>query len=469
VVATSPEPFAVLTEPFRGPVRFEFDERISERVASGTLDQAVVVSPRTGQVRVGHGRQSIEVDLEGGFRPGLVYRVTLLPVVRDLFNNQLRTPFEVVFSTGGEYNASAVAGIVFDRVTAEGVDALEVVAMAEGGDSVPYHARTDTGGVYVFRYLPPARYRVTAFQDRNRDGLVDRMELQGSGTFDVAGSDTIFADIGVLQPDTTPARLTRATVLDSLTVLVEFDDYLDPETRSDLFDVRVVREDSTEMGRVSVFHEREYVAWVRQLADSFAALDSAEARRRAEEALEEIPVRGDTLPLDSIRGDTSRADTGRVTAPRRPLAVPRPPQSTHPLPPTLPSASGGGRPSPGARSGSLVAELLAPDGRPLPSRRLVLRVPEFLRSSLPYRVRIAGVINVAGVGRGEGEAVVVREPPPDTATADSAAADTVPPDTMATAPDTIPPDTMDAVADTVPPDTGRAGTRLVPMLVERRR
>src|SRR3990172_4563236 len=114
IVSTDPEPFAVLTEPFRGPVRFRFDERVSERVSGGTLDDAVLVSPRTGQVRVGHGRQDIAVELSGGFKPGMVYRITLLPVLRDLFNNQMRDPFELVFSTGGDLNASAVAGTVWN-------------------------------------------------------------------------------------------------------------------------------------------------------------------------------------------------------------------------------------------------------------------------------------------------------------------------------------------------------------------
>ena len=121
VVTTSPEPFEVLTEPFRGPVRFRFDERVSERVSGGTLDDAVLVSPRTGAVRARHGRQDISVDIAGGFKPGLVYRVTLQPVIRDLFNNQMRDPFEFVFSTGGEFTASAVAGLVWDRTTGEGI------------------------------------------------------------------------------------------------------------------------------------------------------------------------------------------------------------------------------------------------------------------------------------------------------------------------------------------------------------
>ncbi|HSW31442.1 MAG TPA: Ig-like domain-containing protein [Longimicrobiales bacterium] len=459
VVATHPDTFAVLTEPFRGPVRFDFDERISERTSGGTLDQAVVVSPRTGRVRVGHGRQSISVDLEGGFRPGLVYRVTLLPVLRDLFNNQLSAPFEVVFSTGGDFNASAVAGTAWDRVSAEGVDALEVLAFEEGGDSMPHVARTDTGGVYVFRYLPPAAYRMVAYQDRNRNGVVDPMELQGSKTFQVGGPDTLIVDVSVLQPDTTPARLTKATVLDSLTVMVEFDDALDPLSAASLMGVSLTSDSTGALVPMRILHAREYTAWRGALEDSFARLDSAEAAARAMDALEEMPVGRDTL-----RADTAAADTVRTRPTPRPQ-VPQIPRSNRPLPPTLPpAASGGGRAmAPGAPPGSRAAEPLAPDGGPLPSRRLVLRLEEPLVPAAAYKLFAGSVLNINGVGGGGGEAVVVRQLPADTTSAtDSAAADT-------SAPDTTRPDTSRARGDTIPPAGSPSGRSAWPFQAERRR
>jgi hypothetical protein len=447
VVATHPDTFAVLTEPFRGPVRFEFDERISERTSGGTLEQAVVVSPRTGRVRVGHGRQSISVDLDGGFRPGLVYRVTLLPVFRDLFNNQMTSPFEVVFSTGGDFNASAVAGTVWDRVTAAGVEAMEVLAWLEGADSAPHVARTDTAGVYIFRYLPPGPYSVIAYQDRNRNGVVDRMELQGTGSFQVGGADTLFLDVPVLQPDTTPARLIRATVVDSLTVLLEFDDALDPTARSDLMDASLAMEEGGDAGRVMVFHEREYTAWRSQMQDSFARLDSAEAAQRAMEVLEEAAERRAAAGVDTAAADT---------APAAPPALRQTPQvsrSSRPLPPMLPPAtSGGGRAMAPAVPGGGAIEPLAPDGTPLPSSRLALRLQEFLEASVAYRVSVHSVVNINGVGGGGGEATLVRELPKDTASAaDTVAADTVAADTAGMRADTIPPDTIPP--DTIPPDT----------------
>jgi hypothetical protein len=390
------------------------------------------------------------VELDGGFRPGLVYRITLLPVIRDLFNNQLFAPSELVFSTGGDFNASAVAGTAWDRITAEGVDALDVLAIpAEAEDSTPHVARTDTGGVYVFRYLPPARYRLVAFQDRNRNGLMDRMELQGERSFEVTGADTSFVDVAVLQPDTTPARLTRAVVVDSLTVVVEFDDYLDPMASAALMGVSLTNDSTGALLPMQVLHEREYVAWIGQLQDSFVRLDSLEAEQRAEDAMEDR-----VLSRDALRADTAGADTLKPAAARPPAA--RPVRTTRPLPPSLPlPTSGGGRPVASARApGGRQEQVLAPDGSPLPARRLVLRLEEYLGISVPYKLFAGSVVNIAGVGGGGGEAAVIRQAPRDTASV---------PDSLAV-PDTAAPDTS-----AVPPDTGRVARGLLWPLPERRR
>lgn len=455
-MATVPDTFAVLTEPFRGPVEFLFDERVSERVSAGALAQAVVVSPRTGEVRVEHGRQSIKVSMGGGFRPGQVYRVTLLPVVRDLFNNQLMDPFELVFSTGGVFNPSAVAGTAWDRTTGEGVDALEVLAVPVGSaDSTAHVARTDSGGVYVFRYLPPASYRLVAYQDRNRNATVDRMEVQGQSTFEVTGADTVFVDVPVLQPDTTPARLTRAQVLDSLTVVLDFDDFLDPLSAASLMGVTLSHEATGALVPLTVLHEREYRAWVAQLQDSFTRLDSLEAARRAEDALEDIPLSGDTAGIDTI-------------PPAEPPAAPSPAgrRQTRPMPPALPASSSGGARAAAAQAAAAGTgeEALGPDGRPLPSRRLVLRLGEFLPINEAHELLAGSVVNINGVSGGGGEAAVIREPPPDTASTDTLQADTVvvPPDTVV-----VPPDTLVVPPDTVPVRPGGRGA--MPFLRERRR
>src|SRR5690606_10245632 len=98
---------------FSGPVIFRFDERISER----NIENIAIVSPSDGDVSVDRGRSELRISIEGGFQPGRVYRVILLPGVRDLFNNERRAPAELVFSTGPAITETALAGLVVDRIT----------------------------------------------------------------------------------------------------------------------------------------------------------------------------------------------------------------------------------------------------------------------------------------------------------------------------------------------------------------
>ncbi|MFQ5537057.1 MAG: Ig-like domain-containing protein [Gemmatimonadota bacterium] len=436
VVATDPEPYSVVEE-FGGPVRFIFDERISERTAGGSLDDAVLVSPRTGKPRVKKGRQSLEVELDGGFQSGMVYRITLLPVVQDLFNNKLRDPFELVFSTGAELVESAVAGRVWDRVTGQGVADAQVLAV-QRADSATYVSLADTGGVYAFRYLPPGRYDLVAFVDRNRNQEPDSMEVQGKQVLLFVGADTLLLDIPVLQPDTSPAQLTRVAILDSVTLLLSFDDYLNPATPASAVSVSLSREDGPAPGVARVFHEFEYVAWAdsvrAELAreDSLKAAAGADAGAAAGGAADSVAmgVAADAA-RDTAAGQAAVQDTAAIgqavqdttdargAGPDTSAAAATGPQARRRGPPPLPAGrdAGGGRQ--GGRPGGGGEPAVGPDGKPLPARRLVVLLSEPLEVNVAYQLRVIRAENLNGLPLGGGEAAVVLEPPPPDSAADS--------------------------------------------------
>lgn len=420
VVGTRPDTFAQ-REAFDEPIRIEFSEPISERTAGGTLDDAVLVSPRTGEVSVSHKGDALEVELSGGFHPGLVYRVTVLPVVQDRFGNALSEPFELLFSTGGEYHPNAVAGVVVDRITGEMVEGAEVAALPDRSDTLDlaYVFRTDTSGIYALRYLPPGRYRVRAFQDRNRNREPDPFESQGERVVILGAADTILGgegDVVILTPDTSAAVLGRASLEDSVRIGLTFDDHLDPTAA--LAEVEVVLEpvpDTTDEGVSTpppapnverLLHEREFQSWQDSVAEARARADSIAA--------------ADSAAADTVAGDPDVADTAAAAA--RAAEARR-----------MEGAAGIGRPGPGA--GRAGAPRTLPDGTPLPAQRLVLVLESPIPPGTAYRVRVSGVVNVNGLGGGGGEATVRRpEAPPDTT---GAAADTgavAPPDTGTVAP-----------------------------------
>ena len=369
VIAADPAPLARVTDP-SAPVRFQFSERISERLARGTLAEAVLVSPATGAVQVDQGRDWIEVRLEGGWRMGLVYRVTLLPVINDLFGNAAGDPFELVFSTGGELIEWAIAGQALDRVTGRPLPELSVELGPPGpvADTLRYLARTDADGLFFLRFVPAGRYTVTAYQDRNRNGVRDRTEPWGDRGAFLGGErvDTLLTDIAVREPDTTAAVLTRAEAVDSVTIRLVFDDFLDPESTDAVAVGMLPPEGDTAPGVTAILHPAVF-----------------EARR------------------DSARADAAAAAPGsRVPGVGETMAVP------------------------GQERGGL------PRGVPLPRAELIVVVDAPLPVGDTLRVSATSVVNINGIPGGRGEVRLVRPrppAPPAAAPADSAA---VRPDTL---------------------------------------
>lgn len=343
VIETSPEDLAVV-DPFDGPVRFEFDRRVSERPTTGQLRDAVVVSPRTGDVEVRQRRRGLEIRMEGGFRDETIYRITLLPTVQDLWQNRLDGPFDLFFSTGPEFEPNVLGGLVTDRLTGE--DAAGVRVDAVPRTAGPTHSTvTDSVGIFTFPYLPADRYMIWAYEDQNRNREPDFMEPQDSLEVDLARGDTlIVTELALLLPDTTPAVLERADVLDSLTVQLSFDDPLDPEMSLEGIEARLSREDGAAPGVAEILHLHQWEA------------------RRAEEA----PDPDDPPDDPDDPGD--------------------PPPEPQPEPPAE---------DPGAPQ---------PDDPLLPGYELVLILDAPLEPEATYTVVVEGVTNLNGVPGGGGEA-----------------------------------------------------------------
>ena len=354
VIATDPLPNALVEDP-GAVISFRFSERVSETPSRGTLNDAVMVSPRVGPVRVASGRELIEVTVDGGLPPGMVYRFTLLPVITDLFGNVMREPFELVITTGGQLIEDALAGQVLDRITGEAVEGVEVALMpvAPVPDTIVHVSRSDRSGLFVFRYIPPARYDLIAYQDRNRNLAPDPNESFGRRGVLLNASDTLLADVTILEPDTSAAQLVRAEVVDSTSLRLVFSDYLDPQSVGGV----AVRLDAPE----------------------------GEVAPQVEEVLHPATwnARNDSLRAQQADGPASG---GRVPRPGETVTVP------------------------GQERGGL------PLGVPLPRQEVIVTLAEPLSVSVPYQLVVTGVANINLIAFGRGEAAVLRSPPPDSLT-----------------------------------------------------
>jgi len=483
VISTWPDTFAII-EPTRDPVVIEFSERISERPTTGSLQDAVVVSPETGAYEVKHKRAGLEISLGGGFRPGLVYRVRVQNTVKDMFNNRLEAPFELVFSTGGAFEDNVLAGIVTDRITGEKVEQARVEARPvpegeegppaeEGGtpereepDTVPvYVARTDTAGIYIIRYLPPGRYDITVYQDNNRNREPDFRESQGTAAATLGllppRKDTIVDEVALLRPDTTPAELMRAEAVDSSAILLTFDDYLPAGTSLSRARVLLSLGEEGEPQRV------HRLLWPNQMDSLRAHNDSVKAAAEEARTLDSLRVVADSLETVVRDLRAAAADSTEILDVERVLE-----RLQNRLAP----------PEPEEEPAEPAAEPAPP--KPILPQQEIYGVLDFdLLPDTTYKVTVVGIRNVNGLDGGGGEAEFTWEPPepaeeesqrgrrgttgrqsdtgvvspPDTAASPDSIR--ISPDTTVTPPDTTvtPPDTTSVPPDTtvVPPDTAR--------------
>ena len=435
-----------------------------------------------------HGRRSLTLKPRDPLAPGVVYRVTLEPTVSDMFGNRMQDPFELVFSTGAEPVPTTLAGEVWDRVTGRGVADATVHAVGPG--ELVHQAKASQEGIYAFRYLPGGAFQVTAFEDVDRDGEVGENETRGLVAAAVEPGDTLFVDLPILAPDTLPARVTSAEALDSVTVLVTFDDFLDPEEDPEEWYVVVSPPEVAGPPIERVYQEAAYGAYLEAVADSFARLDSIAAEEAA--ALAEIAraeaaaaAADSAAVVDSVPGvgaDSAAVAVDTVAA-GQPQQEAAPPPSQDPETPAEAPAAEPEQEEPARRRGPVTVP--APRGarpgpmegtdRVIPGRRLVIVLEEPLAYDIEYSVVVDGAVNINRLAEGGGNTTFVFEEPPPPEPDSAAVTDTlgVATDTVggAAATDTLgaATDTLGAATDTIRPATGGIEPTVYPPSAIRRR
>jgi hypothetical protein len=257
-------------------VRIVFHETLSER----SPRELVQVSPETGEVDAERDGREIRVRIAGGWQSNQIYRVTVMPGIVDRHGNARRSAYELVFSTGAAMVPNALGGIATDRITGRPVIGARVEAITSS-DSTVYTTVTDTGGFFALRALPPGQYTTRVFADLNRNRKLDPAEARAARELILGAADTVPVELTLLVPDTTPARLLKADIRDSLQVRLTFDDYTDPSTLPPLRVIAWQLPDSTMITGGSVMTSRQF---------------------------------------ERMRGDTARAAPG-IAAPPRPAAA----------------------------------------------------------------------------------------------------------------------------------------------------
>jgi len=377
IVRVRPESGAVVAD-WKDDAVIQFDEVIDEMGGSGGsgagitgLAKQVILSPVHGDVAVSWGRTRIRVKPKEGWKPGRVYHLELLPGIVDLRRNILKKGQVVVFSTGPAIPRATLTGNALQWVEQRSMvgGLIEAVPLP---DSVGYLTVSDSAGRFHLDALPPGRYVVYATIDQNNNRRRDRREAYDSAavTLDSIADVSLFAFVH----DTVGPRLRSGTVVDSITVRLEFTQALGAAL--DTARIRVLQlPDSTPVTIAGTLTPRQY--------------DSLTAAARK------------TKP-DSARPDS----TPTARAPAAPT-----PRQVDTARARVDSAAA--RPDT-----SELHRLLAQ--RPVPFDKAVLRFAAPLKPETRYVIRVRAAVNLNGAVGGDGQIVVLTPKPPAPQKADTA-------------------------------------------------
>lgn len=225
IVRITPDSGAVGVRPKE--VVFKFDEVVAERPPSTTsLSDLFLISPRNGVPSASWHRDAVSVRPTRGWRANTPYTVILLRGLADIRGNVRNVGATTFFSTGSTIPRTRISGTVFDWVGGRPASGALVEALIPPDTINPYVALADSSGRFAIEHLPPARYKLRAFVDRNRNLAIDPSEAWDSASVTLA--DTASAVLLLFVHDTLPPRIREVRSIDSTTLRVTFDRPLDP-------------------------------------------------------------------------------------------------------------------------------------------------------------------------------------------------------------------------------------------------
>jgi hypothetical protein len=253
IVAIIPDSGSVGVKPKE--VVFRFDEVVAERPQSATtLADLFLISPRDGVPSVSWHRDAIAVKPAHGWRANTPYTVIMMRGLADIRGNVRNTGVTTFFSTGPTIPRTRIAGQVFDWVTGTPAAGALIETFVPPDTIHPYVALVDTGGAFALEHVPPARYTVRAYLDRNKSMSIDPSEPWDSTSVNL--TDSLRLELLLFVHDTAAPRLRDIVAVDSQTLRVSFDKPLDPGQSLTAANFAVVGPDSVPVPIASAGPER---------------------------------------------------------------------------------------------------------------------------------------------------------------------------------------------------------------------
>lgn len=196
-------------------IELEFDEFLN---LNSPKDQ-VIITPSIGKdYKISSKRNKVTIDLNTTLDSNTTYTINFREAIQDITERNPVRNLKLAFSTGTYVDSLSIQGKVTELITAKEVKDI-TVALQHTSDTLSimkhpsfYFTRTNEKGEFKLDYIKPGRYHLYAYQDKNKNLVVDpRNEMYGFiATPITLDKDTAKLQLKLIILDIRPLKVTSA-------------------------------------------------------------------------------------------------------------------------------------------------------------------------------------------------------------------------------------------------------------------
>jgi uncharacterized protein (DUF2141 family) len=214
-------PILVQSNPRDGQVKFnsqQIDLSFNETVILNNPKDQIIINPDIRkEYDIDVKKNHVVIKLKAELLDSTTYAFNFREAIQDITEKNSAPELKLAFSTGTYIDSLSFSGTVYDPLTSKEAKDLTVALYQQDTFNIfehtpVYFSKSNEKGIYKIANLKPGNYRIYAFDDKNKNLIVDsKSELYGflSDTKPLSKNLTSIA-IPVLRLDARPLKLTAA-------------------------------------------------------------------------------------------------------------------------------------------------------------------------------------------------------------------------------------------------------------------
>lgn len=192
----------------------------TEFISLNSAKEQVIITPSIGkEYEITSKKKTVTIDLKTKLDSNTTYTINFRDAVQDITERNPARNLKLAFSTGSYVDSLSISGKVTDLLTTKELKDVTVALQHTWEDTMNimkhpsfYFTKTNDKGEFKLDYIKPGRYQLYAYQDKNKNLVVDSrnegyaflatpLELE---------NDTARIQLKIIHLDTRPLKLTSA-------------------------------------------------------------------------------------------------------------------------------------------------------------------------------------------------------------------------------------------------------------------